>query len=98
MSAAPASRYAILLRGVNVGGITVKMTELRAVLEDLGLDDVRTLLATGNAVVTSGWDSAEIKARVEQALRAGIRLRGLGHCAVHAAGGRACRCRSVYRR
>ena len=63
------NRYAILLRGVNVGGITVKMAELRDVLADLGLRDVRTLLASGNAVVTADWDPADLKERTEQALR-----------------------------
>lgn len=69
MNAAPDTRYALLLRGVNVGGITVKMDALRAVLESLGLERVRTLLASGNAVVTAGWDPAQLKARVEDALR-----------------------------
>lgn len=69
MTAAQASRYAILLRGVNVGGVTVKMAELRAALERLGLENVRTLLASGNAVATSSWEPAGLKARVEAALR-----------------------------
>ena len=69
MNEAAGARYAILLRGVNVGGVTVKMADLRNVLEGLGLEHVRTLLATGNAVATSGWDRAEIKVRVEEALR-----------------------------
>ncbi|MER1996817.1 MAG: DUF1697 domain-containing protein [Arthrobacter sp.] len=64
------SRYAVLLRGVNVGGITVKMADLRATLERAGLQDVRTLLASGNAVVSSSQDGAEVKETVEQALRA----------------------------
>jgi len=69
MNPAPDTRYAILLRGVNVGGITVRMAELRAVLESLGFADVRTLLASGNAVVTAGFNPAELKAQTEQALR-----------------------------
>lgn len=69
MTPASQTRFAILLRGINVGGITVKMADLRSVLEGLGLADVRTLLASGNAVVTSGWDLAELKLRIEQALR-----------------------------
>lgn len=69
MTAVQASRYAILLRGVNVGGVTVKMAELRAALERLGLENVRTLLASGNAVATSSWEPAGLKSRVEAALR-----------------------------
>ncbi|MCC3282453.1 DUF1697 domain-containing protein [Arthrobacter caoxuetaonis] len=63
------TRFAILLRGVNVGGITVKMADLRAVLQGLGLQAVRTLLASGNAVVTSDLEPVVLKASVEQALR-----------------------------
>lgn len=44
-------RYLALLRGVNVGGRNlVKIAELRAALDALGLADVRTLLQSGNAV------------------------------------------------
>ena len=45
--------YALLLRGVNVGGRgLLPMATLRAVLTDVGYDDVRTYLQSGNAVVT----------------------------------------------
>lgn len=69
MNEPPDCRYAILLRGVNVGGVTVKMADLRGLLEGLGLEGVRTLLASGNAVVTAGGNPAELKERVEAALR-----------------------------
>ncbi|MFD5323311.1 DUF1697 domain-containing protein [Streptomyces sp. NPDC127092] len=43
--------YALLLRGINVGGHRkVPMAELRAVLEGLGYQDVKTYLQSGNAV------------------------------------------------
>jgi uncharacterized protein (DUF1697 family) len=42
-----------LLRAVNVGGIKVSMADLRALLADLGFQDVRTLLNSGNAVFSS---------------------------------------------
>lgn len=49
-------RYVCLIRGINVGGHKlVKMAELRACLTDLGLEDVRTFLQSGNVV----FDSAE---------------------------------------
>jgi uncharacterized protein (DUF1697 family) len=52
-------RYAILLRGVNVGkGNRVPMAEFRDMLETLGCTKVRTLLNSGNAVVTSPVKSA----------------------------------------
>ena len=63
-------RYVILLRGVNVGGVTVKMAELRELLAGLGYDDVKTVLASGNALVTCAESGAEVKSAVEGALRA----------------------------
>jgi uncharacterized protein (DUF1697 family) len=39
-----------LLRAVNVGGIKVSMADLKALSVDLGLEDVRTLLNSGNVV------------------------------------------------
>lgn len=42
-----------LLRAVNVGGIKVSMADLKALLIDLGLENVRTLLNSGNAVFRS---------------------------------------------
>jgi uncharacterized protein (DUF1697 family) len=43
-----------LLRGVNIGGNTkVAMSDLRALLTDLGFGDPRTLLQSGNAVFGS---------------------------------------------
>ena len=62
-------RYVILLRGVNVGGVTVKMVELRELLEGLGFGEVRTVLASGNALVTSAASADAVKAQVETALR-----------------------------
>ena len=43
-----------LLRGVNIGGNTkIAMSDLRALLADLGFGDPRTLLQSGNAVLRS---------------------------------------------
>jgi uncharacterized protein (DUF1697 family) len=42
--------WVALLRGVNVGGVTVRSAELAAAFRSLGLSDVRTVLATGNVV------------------------------------------------
>jgi hypothetical protein len=41
-----------LLRAVNVGGRSVAMAELRAMLAELGCGNPRTLLQSGNAVFT----------------------------------------------
>jgi uncharacterized protein (DUF1697 family) len=64
--------WVALLRGVNVGGITIKSADLREVFSSLGFDDVRTVLASGN--VTFASDDAEprrgaLKKRIETALR-----------------------------
>ncbi|MEU0222105.1 DUF1697 domain-containing protein [Streptomyces sp. NPDC006265] len=52
--------YAALLRGINVGGSRkVPMADLRTLLTDLGLDDVRTHLQSGQAVFASGHGDEE---------------------------------------
>lgn len=43
-------RYVTFLRGINLGGRRVKMAELRAPFEAMGLDGVATYLASGNVV------------------------------------------------
>jgi len=57
-----------LLRGVNVGGVKVLMTDLKTIASDAGFADPRTLLASGNLVVQSDAAPADI----ESALEAGI--------------------------
>lgn len=50
MAAAPKTHIA-LFRGINVGGAHIlPMKELRALLEELGCEDVRTYIQSGNAV------------------------------------------------
>jgi uncharacterized protein (DUF1697 family) len=54
------TRYAALLRGINVGGTKkLPMAELRFLLADLGHDAVRTHLQSGQAVFTSGHGDEE---------------------------------------
>ncbi len=55
-----AKRYAALLRGINVGGgRKVPMAELRALLESLGHEDVRTHLQSGQAAFTADHGDEE---------------------------------------
>jgi uncharacterized protein (DUF1697 family) len=63
-------RYVALLRGINVGGKTlVKMDALKACLEELGLDNVSTYIASGNVLFESGEDdAAELEAKIERAI------------------------------
>lgn len=62
-------RYAALLRGVNVGGVNLKMADVGAVLTGAGFADVRTVLASGNVLLTSPGDAAAVRATAEAALR-----------------------------
>jgi uncharacterized protein (DUF1697 family) len=62
-------RYAVLLRGINVGGNKkIAMADLRKLLEDLGFTDVKTLLQSGNAVVTSKLSAAKVAAACEKGI------------------------------
>lgn len=52
-------RFVVLLKGVNVGkGNRIPMAEFREALEELGYEDVSTLLNSGNAVFTSDGSSS----------------------------------------
>ncbi len=63
------SRLALLLRGINVGGKNkVAMADLRTLLADLGYADAKTLLNSGNAVVTTTDAPDAAERRVEDAL------------------------------
>ncbi|MBB5872449.1 uncharacterized protein (DUF1697 family) [Allocatelliglobosispora scoriae] len=64
------TRYAVLLRGINVGGNKkIAMADLRALLTGLGFTDVATLLQSGNAVITAaGKDPAKLAAQIEKAI------------------------------
>ena len=70
-------RYAALLRAVNVGGTgKIAMADLRELAEDLGLDDVRTALQSGNLVFRSeARKSAELESTLSAELerRHGVR-------------------------
>ena len=65
-------RYVALLRGINVGRAKrVAMADLRAVVEDLGYADVRTLLNSGNVVFTApGTSAGDAGGRIGAALEA----------------------------
>ncbi|MBG6223489.1 uncharacterized protein (DUF1697 family) [Arthrobacter sp. CAN_A2] len=66
----PRHRYAIFLRGVNVGGVTLRMADLRELLAGLPVGDVATVLASGNATCSSELGAGQLRDRVEEALRA----------------------------
>lgn len=63
------AEWVALLRGVNVGGITVRSVDLKALFTDLGFTEVRTVLASGNVVFSAEGDRARLKSGIETALR-----------------------------
>lgn len=44
--------YCIFLRGVNVNGIKIKMVDLKALLISFGYENPKTILATGNIILS----------------------------------------------
>ncbi len=67
-------RQVALLRGVNLGKRQVIMSELRAVCEDAGFTDVRTLLASGNLVLGSKVKGARLESLLEAVIKNGLGL------------------------
>jgi uncharacterized protein (DUF1697 family) len=72
------TRYAALLRGVNVGGNKkIAMADLRLLLKGLGFDDVSTLLQSGNAVFTApagAPGAVDLAQQIEDSLAAELGL------------------------
>ena len=66
------TRYAAFLRGVNVGGVNLKMAEVAKALEDAGFTNVRTILATGNVLLDSRSGVDAVRKKAEKALRDGF--------------------------
>ncbi|MHB1089132.1 MAG: DUF1697 domain-containing protein [Acidimicrobiales bacterium] len=63
-------RYVAFLRGINVGGRTIKMAELKSYFEEAGYGDVTTILQTGNVILTSTDGLATLKRAIEAGLSA----------------------------
>jgi uncharacterized protein (DUF1697 family) len=62
--------YIALLRGINVGGRTVKMETLRAAFAELGFARVRSYIQTGNVFFASECtDTRELRGAIERQLR-----------------------------
>ncbi len=62
---------AIFLRGINVNGISIKMDELKSVIEAMRYKDVKTVLTSGNIIAATEEDELsyeEHKNRIEQGL------------------------------
>ncbi len=61
-------KYIAFLRGINVGNIRIKMTDLKAAFEDMGCQEVKTYLQTGNVVFNSDKSLSELKPLLEKGL------------------------------
>lgn len=63
------TRYALLLRGVNVGTKnSLPMAELKKMLDKAGCANVRTYIQSGNAVFDTALGAAALRAKVERVL------------------------------
>jgi uncharacterized protein (DUF1697 family) len=64
------ARYAAFLRGVNVGGVNLKMADVAKAFEEAGFTSVRTILASGNVLFESRAGVVAVRKKAEKALRA----------------------------
>jgi uncharacterized protein (DUF1697 family) len=64
------TRYIALLRGINIGKYKrIKMADLRAMMQNAGFENVKTVLATGNiAFDASSDDTDALQATIAQAI------------------------------
>jgi uncharacterized protein (DUF1697 family) len=63
------TRYAAFLRGVNVGGVNLKMADVADALAEAGFAKVRTILASGNIILESRAGADAVRTKAETALR-----------------------------
>ena len=62
--------YVALLRGVNlVGKSTLKMADLKAIAQDLGLENARTYIASGNLLFASPKPEEKLRLMLEKDLQ-----------------------------
>lgn len=63
------TRQAAFLRGINVGGHTVRMTNLRECFMALGFSDVKTILSTGNVIFSGSTSTPKLTEMIRQQLK-----------------------------
>jgi uncharacterized protein (DUF1697 family) len=66
--------YVAMLRGVNVGGNSLRMDWLRQACEDIGLQDVRTYVQSGNIVFSSRLSALKLVQTLKATIDAQTRL------------------------
>jgi uncharacterized protein (DUF1697 family) len=57
------------MRGVNVGGVNLKMADVAKALTDAGFSNVKTVLASGNVLLESRAKVDSVRKKAESALR-----------------------------
>lgn len=62
------NNFCAFLRGVNVKGTNMKMADVCKVFSDVGVQNVSSVLASGNILFQSDKDSVELKMILEKAL------------------------------
>lgn len=70
-------KYIAFLRGINVGGINIKMVDLTDCFEKLGFQNIKTVLQTGNVIFESDKNITALKSEIE----AGLTIR-FGYAAI----------------
>ncbi|OCK50203.1 hypothetical protein BA768_06130 [Chryseobacterium sp. CBo1] len=61
-------KYCAFLRGVNVKGTNMKMADVCQVFKDAGMENVSSVLASGNIVFGSDKNAEELKVILEKAM------------------------------
>ena len=63
------NQYVALLRGINVGGKNlIRMLALKTCFEELGFEDVRTYIQSGNVLFSTTGSNAKLTKQIEAAL------------------------------
>lgn len=64
-------RYISLIRGINVGGKTLRMDKLKTIYESLGFSDIETYIQSGNVLFsTQDTDTVRLQSVIEGAIKA----------------------------
>ncbi|MEW2479044.1 DUF1697 domain-containing protein [Mycobacterium sp. NPDC049093] len=63
------TRYIAFLRGINVGGVNLKMADVAKAMEAAGFTEVKTILASGNVLLDSTSKAPKVRTTAEKALR-----------------------------
>ncbi len=61
-------KYCAFLRGINVKGTNMKMAEVCRVFKDAGMDEVSSVLASGNIIFSSDQNADALKKILEEAM------------------------------